>query len=230
MCWAGWSRNSSTSITCRCRQLRRADTTTTTLKHRSSSTATISTTRWTRSTTKMSIRMVFNNQFYSYYSFRPPANFTKKIRSWTAIFYLNDLRGNRNHYINFYSKLSQMSGIKISVHAPGDGSHIEMAWGIASGTETLVHVSQTAYLRLPEPYGACTNQLNLTSVNVQNGDHLNTVDTCFGLCMQQLFVDTCHCLNFALPYNESQGHFRSYCNFSMIDPEVIKSDWPFGTN
>ena len=135
------------------------------------------------------VRMVYNFNYCHYYSFRPPTNYTQKIRGMTVIFYLNDFVGARFNYINTDIALSQAAGIKLSVHAPGTGSKMSMAAKIGPGMEALVHLSQTKRIRLSAPHGTCINQLNQSSVEWNDGGTVSTTDTCYGLCMQQLFID-----------------------------------------
>ena len=161
------------------------------------------------------VQLVYNWQFYLCYSFRPPANVTRKIRGLTAIFYLDDFLVPNNNYFNSDVKLSQSSGVRLSVHTPGTESFVEKAEVIGPGTETLVQISQTNHTRLPEPYGTCTDRIHLESPNIQEGDDVYTIDTCYGLCMQQLMVDQCRCLDTEFPFNDSHLKQTTYKNFCI---------------
>ena len=169
------------------------------------------------------IHSVYNWLFYRCFSFRPPANVTPNIRGLTAIFYLDDFTSTNNNYFNTDVKLSQSSGIRLSVHASGTGSDVEVGEGIGPGTENLVHVMQTNHIRLPDPYGTCTDRLHLDSPNIQEGDDVYTIDTCYGLCMQQLMVDQCRCLDTEFPFNESHLKLPVHPKF-CINGSFLEND------
>ena len=103
------------------------------------------------------IRMIWNIQFYHGISFRPSAKISKTIRGLSIVFYLHDFSGNQEYLFRHRCTAVAICRLKLSVHSPGTRSEIQMAEGIGPGSETLVHISQTAYTRLPKPYGNCTN-------------------------------------------------------------------------
>ena len=165
------------------------------------------------------IHEVWDPNYYRCYSFRPPANSSKLIRALTGFFYVGDFFDDQQPFFSTNIGMSQASGIKVSVHAPGTGAKIEVSEKIGPGTETLIHVSQTKNTRLPDPYGTCTEQLNLDGPDVREGANVYTSDICFGLCLQQQYVDRCRCVYAFLPFNESQlerGNYMSCGNQSLL--------------
>ena len=128
-------------------------------------------------------------------------NFTRPIRGLTAIFYLNEFTSTNNNYLNTDVKLSQSSGIGLSVHASETQSFVEVGEKIDSETENLVHISQISHMRLPELYGTCTDRLHFNSPNTEEGDDEYTIDSCYNLCMQQMIIDHCGCLDTEFPFN-----------------------------
>ena len=99
--------------------------------------------------------VTYNYSSYRFYSFRLPgaANVTNKIRGLAAISYLNDFAGAQYKYFTSDIQLSQAAAMKLSIHAPGTGSKIQVAEKVGPGKEVLVHLSQTKYTRLLEPLG-----------------------------------------------------------------------------
>ena len=176
------------------------------------------------------VSMVWDPNYFRCYSFRPPDEFRSGIRALTAFFYVNDFSTDINKYFSTNVQLSQATGIKVSVHANSTGAKIEVGERIGPGTETLVHVAQTRHTRMPEPYGSCTGVLLYQSMEVREGDTVYTSDTCFGLCMQELFVQACHCLAGYLPFNQSQAAISSYTlcyNQSLIYNSTLGNQQEF---
>ena len=169
------------------------------------------------------VQIVYDPYYYRCFSFRPSsADLSDKIRGLTAIFYLDDFASAEYNYFTSDVRLSQTAGIRLSVHAPGTGSKIQMAEKVGPGKETLVHIRQTKYVRLPEPYGTCSNQLNLSSVEVREGDTVYTIDTCFGFCMQKVFIDRCRCLDTEHPFYQVDIINKSNCfNEHLFDDAII---------
>ena len=137
---------------------------------------------------------------YHCYSFLLPANRTRQNRGLSAIFYLDDFVYPRYNYFDTDVSISQSAEIKVSVHVPGTGSKMSMAEKVGPGMETTIHVSQTKHTRLPAPYGTCFDRLNLSSVEWKEGDTVNTIDNCYGQCMQQVCLDNCRCLDTIRPF------------------------------
>ena len=95
---------------------------------------------------------------------------------------------------------------------------------IGPGMETLVHVSQTKHTRLPALYGQCTSRSDMTGADLKEDDTLNTIDTCYGLCMQQVFIDSCNCYSTEHQLNEMQktkaGAGQNCLNNSLLVPNT----------
>ena len=167
--------------------------------------------------------VVYDASYFHCFSFRLPANKTKKIRGLSAVLYLNDSIAVRNNYITNTVSLSQAAGIKLSVHAPGTGSKMSMAEKIGPGMETQVRVLQTKHSRLPAPYGSCSDKLNVSSIEWREGDSINTIHTCYDLCMQQVFSDNCGCLNMehSLTVNQYKQTSKSWENIYCLNSGTL---------
>ena len=171
------------------------------------------------------VRIIYDFNYYHCYSFRVPAeDLANKIRGLNVIFYLDDFASARYNYFKTDITMSQSAGIKLSVHAPGTGSKIQMAEKIGPGIETLVHISQTKHSRLPAPYGTCSEQMNLSSVEIKEGDTVYTKDTCYGFCMQQVFMDSCRCVETEHPFYAVDIGQKEQCfNYGMFNPDIISA-------
>ena len=99
---------------------------------------------------------------------------------------------------------------------------MEMADTVGPGMDMSFHVSQTEIVRLPEPYGTCRQQINLTDIDLKQRDWVYTFNACTGFGAQQQFIDSCQGLIGFLPFTdaqEKQGRHINCCNRSY--PEVF---------
>ena len=86
------------------------------------------------------------------------------------------------------------------------------------GTETAIKLSHTQHIRLPAPYGTCTDR---KWVDV---DEVYTLDRGISLCVQQhTYVDRCGCFTGSNAVNSTQLKQTNYTNCkkqSFLEPDA----------
>ena len=94
-------------------------------------------------------------------------------------------------FFKFYVELAMVTGVRLIVHPHGTKPYMEDGINIAPGTETAIEVSQTNFVRLPEPFGNCTYDTYLEL----DGDTLYSRSVCQSMCRQlDYYIPSCHCL------------------------------------
>ena len=119
----------------------------------------------------------------------------------SLILYLEPSSSARAKY-NVFSPVMQGRGARLIIHSPGTSPDV-MTDGVdvMPGHSTNVAISPEHVVRLPEPYGNCTN-------NVSSGQDTDTAYSssfCTYYCRQKTVVQTCNCGYSPLPYYSYQG-------------------------
>jgi len=74
------------------------------------------------------------------------------------------------------------TGARVSVHAPGTLAETKSGVTVSPGVETTLVVDQVRRVRLPKPWGGCTEREYLVE---ETGENIRyTVDGCISLCAQ----------------------------------------------
>ena len=85
---------------------------------------------------------------------------------------------------------------------------------IAPGTETMIQVTQTNIVRLPEPYGNCTYE---TFLDLE-GEISYSRSVCQSLCRQiKYYIPTCKCLVAYEVHTDAMLEYSFCSNISMFD-------------
>ena len=121
--------------------------------------------------------------------------------------------------------LSRSTGVRIVVHSPGTNPLMRKGLSVGPGTETTIKVNSAVRTRLHYPYGdaECTDQtyLPFSDRNLYNFDNCNSV------CLQQQYIDACHCLHPYQKYTDRQQrrtNSRICGNLSLIaEPNVSRA-------
>ena len=175
------------------------------------------------------ITSVFNSNYFRCYTLRlSDRDYAKKIQALNIVLYIN----NFVHAIDFFYDrfspsmiLSRSTGVRIVVHSPGTNPLMRKGLSVGPGTEATIKVNSAVRTRLHYPYGDadCTDQtyLPFSDTNLYNFDNCNSV------CLQQQYIDACHCLHPYQKYTDRQQrrtNSRICGNLSLIaEPNVSRA-------
>ena len=151
------------------------------------------------------IEPIWSAEYFKCYTLKiPDKEIAKTTPEMSVIMYINDFVNSvdKDGYYHRYTEKSYATGVRLVVHPPGTIPILSRGISIGPGTETTIKVDSTQRTRLHYPYSGadCTDQIFLPYSNV----NLYGYENCQDVCMQQLVVDSCHCLYSGLRFTDQQ--------------------------
>ena len=179
---------------------------------------------WNKLSFKCLATLVWDARYYRCLRIEPPAEFAHEVRGLTAIFYIDEYDGEFSTDYTHNILSSHAVGIKVAVHEPGTKADMTLAKRVGPATETSITVSPMRRVRLPAPYGNCTDRKYIDT------KERYTSDKCHGLCQQERMVTKCGCFSPFYPTNSTlleQAKYTMCTNQTLLELGAAESPSAF---
>lgn len=126
-----------------------------------------------------------------------------KVRGLSAILYIDN---NPSILANSFfpgTTQSRASGVRVAINTRGLLANMKQGISVGPGTETTIRLRNTERQRVNRPHGNCTDQKLVD--NKDNTSVAYTLSGCYELCLQQIYINACNCLNSLFYYSGHQS-------------------------
>ena len=176
------------------------------------------------------VNTTWNGDYYRCHTFRLSWNKNQMVAGLTAVLFIGNFPKILTNNFCPDMKRSRAEGVRLVVHNPGTKPYIKNGVSVGPGTETTISIIPTIRSRLKSPYNraSCTSATQLPD----SSDIMYSYEACYDVCVQDLVLDRCGCLNGNLQFTPDQlsrANFTVYGNQSftgnddnLTDPTGIK--------
>ena len=133
----------------------------------------------------------------------------KDVQKLKLVLYLDDFV----NYVfpSYHSTRDQQigKGVLLAIHAPDTIPETLQTLMVAPGHSAAVYLNPEVSLKLPDPYGNCTESTKV--VYYADKNYTVTPESCVWDCMQEYTITKCGCLDIDLPVTKRQLEKYPYC-------------------